>query len=231
MAVSPSTKRDRVDKISPARITLFGAEKGGVGKSSLAVNLAALLAGQGRNVLLVDTDPQGSVLQWTNTRKADGHTPTIECVVIYGKSLPGDVRALASKYDDIIIDAGGRDSIEMRSAMLVANILVTPCHPSQFDIYSSIKMNRLVGEARAFNETLHAYIVINEAPTNALQSDEDDLREYLTEMTNYAILNTSVKSRKAYRLSGRDGLAVTEFLKQTDKAVAEMQALAVEIWK
>lgn len=211
---------------------VVGAEKGGVGKSTLAVNLAVARAMQGRDVLLIDTDKQGSAQQWAATRREEGIAPTITCVGIRGASLKQEVRDLKAKYDDIVIDAGGQDSIELRAAMMVADLLVTPCEPSQFDIFSTFTMDRLVGEVRTINEALGAVLVVNCAPTNAQQTDVAEMRDALSEMQNYAILATEVHTRKAYRRCARDGRAVSEYSRADtdDKAVAEMTALAGEVW-
>ena len=103
--------------------------------------------------------------------------------------------------------------------------------PSQFDIFALSTMDRLVGDAQAFNTTLRAAILVNGAPTNPAQTDEADMREYLAEMVNYTVLATTVRSRKAYRLCARDGLAAPEFAKADEKASAEMLALSAEVWK
>lgn len=211
-------------------IILFGAEKGGVGKTTIAVNMAVLRARQGRDVLLVDTDKQGSASQWAAARTTEKHTPPITCIGIYGKTLAEQIRHHIPKYDDIVIDAGGRDSVELRAAMMVADAIITPSTPSQFDIYSLYTMDRLVGEAKAFNTGLRSAILVNGAPTNAHSSDADDMREYLEDMENYFILSTIVKERKAYRTCAKDGLAATELFKIDEKAAQEMTQLAAEVW-
>lgn len=206
-------------------IILFGAEKGGVGKSTIAVNMAAMRAAT-RDVLLIDTDRQGSAQQWASIRKSK----PIACVAMYGGTLSSQVRAMAPKYDDIIIDAGGRDSAELRAAMLVADVIVTPSMPSQFDIFTLAAMDNLVGQAKAFNENLRAVILVNGAPTNARQTDAADMREALSDMASYKVLQTIVKSRKAYRLCAMTGLAVTEFDQPDEKAVEEMKSLFEEVF-
>ena len=101
-------------------IILVGGEKGGTGKTTIVTNLAALRAMAGRDVLLVDTDPQGSASYWTTSRDEDAIKPRVACIQKFGKGLQVEVKDLASRYQDIIIDAGGRDSVELRAAMVVA---------------------------------------------------------------------------------------------------------------
>lgn len=211
-------------------IVLLGGEKGGTGKTTIALNMAVMRALQGRDVLLIDADKQGSAQQWAATRAQERFTPHITCVAIYGKTLTEQVRSLMTKYQDIVIDAGGADSLELRAAMLVADAIVTPAKPSQFDVFTLSKMDRLVGEARAFNSTLRAGILTNAAPTNAMSTDAKEMAEFVDDLPNYHLLKTVVKERKAYRLCARDGMAAAEYLKPDEKAAFEMQQLAKEVW-
>jgi len=95
-------------------IILIGGEKGGTGKTTIATNLAAMRALAGRDVLLIDTDPQGSANYWAQSRDELEITPRVSCVQKFGKGLPAEVKDLAKRYQDIIIDAGGRDSVELQ---------------------------------------------------------------------------------------------------------------------
>ena len=98
-------------------ITVFGGEKGGTGKTTLATNIAAMLALRGKDVLLLDTDRQGTASFWATVREEEKIEPRVACVQKFGKGLPAQVRDLAERYDEIIIDAGGRDSMELRYAL------------------------------------------------------------------------------------------------------------------
>jgi chromosome partitioning protein len=211
-------------------IVLSGCEKGGVGKSTAAVNLAVGRARQGREVLLVNSDKQESIEEWAETRRALGHHPVIPLVSIRGQRLAADVLDLATRYDDIVIDCGGRDSPELRYAMSIADVQIMPCEPSQFDVNTMYKMDRLVGEAKSFNPKLRAYALINKAPTNPAMSDIAEMLEALADMHHYTVLKTRLYARKAYRLCGRDGVAVFELESPDQKATAEVDALNAEVW-
>jgi chromosome partitioning protein len=212
-------------------IVLFGGEKGGSGKSTLAVSFAAMRAGEGRDVLLIDADKQQSATKWNAIREGEGITPMITCVSLFGDTLASQVRAMAPKYDDIVIDTRGSDAAELRSAMLVANTIVTPAQTSQFDLFTFGTMDRLVEQARGFNPDLRALAVVNRAPTNANSSDVADMREALASLQQYTLLGVVISERKAFRLTARDGMAVTEFPKVDPKAVSEIRALAAEVWQ
>ena len=210
-------------------IILLGSEKGGSGKTTMAVNLAAIRAGQGREVLIIDADKQGSASQWAAVRLQDSIEPAITCVGIYGETLAEQVRALADKYDDIVIDTRGSDAAELRSAMLVADRLITPARTSQFDVYTLSSMDRLVQQARGFNPDLDAAILINSAPTNAMSSEARDMAEMVEDLQNYRLLRMIIKDRKAFRRCARDGNSVVED-GMDEKAIYEMNRLAREVW-
>ena len=101
-----------------ANCILFGGEKGGVGKSTTAVNIAIMASLMGQDTLFVDTDKQRSTSKFFERRNERGLIPKIPCVHIMGKYLHSEIENLASKYAVVIIDAGGRDSVELRSAMV-----------------------------------------------------------------------------------------------------------------
>lgn len=212
-------------------IIVFGGEKGGTGKSTMAVIQAAWRAGQGREVLLVDADTQRSAQKWAAIRVQDKVQPAITCISLYGDTLADQVRSMASKYQDVVIDTRGADAPELRSAMLVADLLVTPGRPSQFDLFTMSAMDRLVHAAKGFNPRLRARVLVNLAATYSWSTEADEMREFCSDLTNYELLETTVKDRKAYRNCVKDGLACHELTKPDEKAVAEMDALGWEIWK
>ncbi len=103
-------------------ILLLGGEKGGTGKSTMATNLAAAHLINGKDVILVDADKQASSSDWAALRDENEITPRVPCVQKLGKKLHVEIQDLEKRYETVIVDYGGRDSIEMRSAMLVAHI-------------------------------------------------------------------------------------------------------------
>ena len=160
-------------------IVLIGGEKGGTGKTTLATNLAALRALSGRDVLIVDTDKQGSASYWAASRDENGVRPRIACLQKFGKGLATELRDLSERYEDIIVDAGGRDSTELRAAMVAADRLFVPLQASQFDVWTLARMNELVGQAQSINNRLRAAIVINRASPNPAVREAEDLTDLL----------------------------------------------------
>jgi len=211
-------------------IILIGGEKGGTGKTTLATNLAAMRALTGRDVLLIDTDPQGSANYWAQSRDDEKVTPRIACVQKFGKGLMAEVRDLATRYQDIIIDAGGRDSVELRSALAVTEKVYIPIQPSQFDIWTLNQMDELVETARGFNPGLQAKVIISRSSTNPSVHESDDTGKLLADFPNLDLANASIRDRIAYRKAAKDGLAVVELKPKDIKAVEEMETLYQEVF-
>lgn len=211
-------------------IILIGGEKGGTGKTTLAVNLAALRALQGRDVLLIDTDAQASASYWAQSRDETQTRPRVACIQKFGKGLPAEVRDLARRYQDLIIDAGGRDSLELRAALVVAERVYIPIQPSQFDIWTLGRMDDLAKTAQGFNPELQARVVISRASTNPSVNEVAEARNLLADFEHLSLSSAVVRDRIAYRKAARDGLSVEE-LKPTDpKAGEEMRALFQEVF-
>jgi chromosome partitioning protein len=210
-------------------IYLSGGEKGGVGKSTIATTLAAMLSADGRDVLLLDTDTSGDASGWVAARRERfPKAPVVHGVQNHGR-VAASVRDAARRYDDVVIDAGGRDSEALRSAMTVADLMVLPLCPSQFDLWSFARMARLVEEARAFNPALTAAVVLNRASTNWASRELDEARAFLEETGQLALATTALRDRKAYRTAVSEGLSVAELGRVARAAAEEAGALYAEL--
>lgn len=211
-------------------ILLVGGEKGGTGKTTVAVNLGAMRARQGRDVLLVDTDPQGSASYWTQVRDEAGITPRVASIQKFGKGVQQELQDLAKRYQDIVIDAGGRDSVELRAALVVADLSLIPIQASQFDLWTLDRMDNLVEQARGFNEKLRATVLITRGPTNPTMQDTKEAAELIADFANLTLAQTLVRDRVAYRRSASAGMGVVEYQPTDPKAIAEIEALYAEVY-
>ena len=211
-------------------IILIGGEKGGTGKTTLAVNMAAARAKEGHDVLMVDTDPQGSASYWAAAREEKGVVPRIASIQKFGKTLASELKDLSNRYEDIIVDAGGRDSIELRSGLVVADRAYVPIQASQFDVWTLDQMDSLVNQAQGLNPNLKAYVVINRASTNPMVEESNEARQMLDEFDSLTLLESIIRDRIAYRKAARDGMAVFELPKLDHKACAEINSLYLEIY-
>ncbi len=212
-------------------IVLFGGEKGGTGKTTLATNMAAMLSSQGKDVLLLDTDRQGTASFWATVREDTDTKPRISCVQKFGKGLASQVRDLAERYDEIVIDAGGRDSMELRYSLGVCDRAYIPIQPFQFDIWTIRQMDELVEMAQGLNENLQASIILNRVSTNPAVREDRETREFFEaeNFQNLSLISPVLRDRIAFRKSARDGLSVVEW-KQDKKATDEMNQLYKEVY-
>ena len=209
-------------------VILVANEKGGTGKTTLATNMAIMRAQHGRDVLLVDADPQGSSSEFIRVREDEQVKPSLTCVSITGRGVSSEVRKLIPRYQDIIIDAGGRDSAGLRSALIVADILIVPFLAGQYDVWGVENMDQIVGEALGLNPEMKPYLVLNKQDTNPRISLASEAEALAKEMENLNILNTKLGYRVAYRRSAAEGRAVNELDKRDPKAVAELDSLYKE---
>lgn len=140
-------------------ITLL-SQKGGTGKSTLAVHLATHWAARGRRVLLVDTDPQANVMDWAEWRS--GLNLANPTVVAVGDNVREAVTGLHAGYDITLIDTAGRRSNRVVAALGITTMAVMPCQPLGFDVQSLRKTAALVAEIQELRPGLHAGIVVNQ---------------------------------------------------------------------
>lgn len=210
-------------------VYLSGGEKGGVGKSTLATTLAAMLSAEGRDVLLLDTDTSGDASGWVAARRERfPKAPAVHGMRNHGR-VAACVRDAAHRYDDVVVDAGGRDSEALRSAMTVAEVMLLPLCPAQFDLWSVARMERLVDEARAFNDRLEALVVLNRASTNWASREAEDALAFLGDTRALTLARTVLRDRKAYREAAAEGLAVFELGRRAHAAAEEAWALFAEL--
>ncbi len=211
-------------------IVLFGCEKGGVGKSTLATNLAALRVARGGDVILVDTDLQGSASAWTSERDDDDSVPRVACMAKMGRGLSREVQSLAGKYADVVLDCGGKDSEELRGGMVAADVLYIPIRPSQPDVWCLDRMDELVTTARGFNPDLIARVIINCASTNPSVTEADEVRSVISDFPALELSDVIIKDRIAFRRAFRSGLSVSELVPEDKKAVYEIVGLYDEVF-
>ncbi len=209
-------------------ILLIASEKGGVGKSTLCTNIAAWLAHEGQDVILLDADVQSTSKKWIDRRNE--FQPGLP--VVHVAQASGDVarpaRDLASRYQQVVIDAAGRDSKEMRSAMVVADVLLVPTRASCCDLETIQHVNELIGLARGLNPNLRAYAVVSMAPSNPMITEASDAREFLADFSELELAPVFIRERKVYRDAILEGKGVVEM--NNSQARAEIQLLGQAIY-
>ena len=212
-------------------IILIGGEKGGPGKTTIATNIAAMRTIDVGDVLLVDTDRQPTSSYWCSMREDKGVRPRVASIQKYDKAVRTEISELKKKFLDIVIDAGGRDSPELRGALLDCDKAIFPLRPSQFDLWTLGRLNSLVEVALEINENLKAYVVINQSSPNPAVKEAEEMKEFLNEFDNIKLLNSVICERIVFRRAALSGMAVTEYKPEDLKANEEMKSLYMEIFE
>ncbi|MDB5977273.1 MAG: putative partition protein (ParA), ATPase [Nevskia sp.] len=207
---------------------LIGGEKGGSGKSTLATNLVVALRLAGRDALLLDADGQRTSAKWAERRAASEIVPAVPCTE-KRDDLKAVVRELGSRYQDVVVDAGGRDSRELRSALLVADLALFPLRPSQADLETVPHLAELLQLARSLRENGAplAGLVLSMAPTHYLVSEARDAASMLEALPDFVLAETLIRERKVYRDALLSGRSVLEMDNET--AHFEVRQLIKEI--
>lgn len=206
-------------------IIVCGGIKGGAGKSTIAVNLAAKRIADQKNILLVDGDEQETTKLWANARE-DNYpelSKTLTCIQLSGKAARVEVLKLAPNYDDVIIDVGGRDTATQRAALTIADIVLIPLPPRSPDVWTLDKVDELISEVRTVNPDLKAYCFINRA--DAMGSDNKQAAALIKETEELEFISPFIGDRKAFPNAHTEGLAVSEAKPKDNKAVNELEVL------
>ena len=203
---------------------IFGVmnQKGGVGKTTLSVNIAASLARNGARVLLIDADPQGSALDWAAARQSE---PLFSVVGFPRPSIHKEIAQIGKGYDHIVIDGPPRVTDLARSAIMASDLVVIPVQPSPYDIWAAEEVVKLVGEARIYKESLKAVFVINRKITNTAIGR--DVREALGAYP-VAVAQATISQRVVFAEAVAKGHAVYE-VDPTGTAAIEIEAVTAEL--
>jgi chromosome partitioning protein len=205
-------------------IIVLAQTKGGVGKSTIAVNLAVERSRFGVDVLLVDADEQATATDFTALRTQQLGTPGYTAVSLAGPAVRTHVLQLKPKYDDVIIDAGGRDTAGLRAALTIADIALMPFQPRSFDLWTLEKIAGLITEAKEYRtEPLRAVAILNFA--DPAGGDNQSAAEALKGNEAITYLETPIGRRKAFPNAATEGRGVSELRPQDPKASSEIAAL------
>ena len=203
-------------------IITVGGIKGGIGKTTVSVNLAIMRQDAGRNVVLIDADEQRSASEFAEQRAALGH-PALPCRQASGSDTYALVNDLSDEYDDVIVDVGGRDTRAQRAAMLASDLVLLPMPVGNFDAWTLPQAERLISEVRSENPDLDAVSFISRGYVRG--KDNDEAADMLRASTILRFVDAPLIERRIYVRSSGDGLGVCEVKPLDTKAADELRRL------
>jgi chromosome partitioning protein len=152
-------------------------------------------------------------------------------VSLRGGKVHIELKELARHYEDVVIDTGGADSQEFRSALLAVDTLLMPLRPGSFDFWTLMKMQEVVGMADTYNAALKAVICLSQVPPTARDRARREAAEILSEMPRFELLDAMVVFRAAFNHCAGEGLCVGEMSHRDLKACTEISFLHDELFR
>ncbi|MCU7878965.1 MAG: AAA family ATPase [Candidatus Thiodiazotropha sp. (ex Lucinoma borealis)] len=202
-------------------IISFINQKGGVGKTTIAINVASLLAQQGYKTLLIDADKQGSSSTWASLRE---ETP-FQVVSLARENMAKDALSLATEYDYTLIDAPPHAEAISRSCIIASDLVIMPIEPSGLSTWASDVTVKQVEQARDYKETLKCGFVVSRKIGNTVIGRQ--VRE-MVENTGMRVFDADIENRVAFAESMTMGQNIFEW-NADKKATAEIITLTKEL--
>jgi len=204
------------------RVITIAQQKGGAGKTTLAIQIGTALAHRGRSVVMLDIDPQASLFAWYGERRrrgfdgADG--PAVQG--LSGWRLASEVRKFRSEFDLVLIDSPPHAETEARTAIREADLVLVPCQPNALDLWAIAPTLEL-----AEREKSACLIVLNRVPPRGLAADavRDEIKR-----RGWPLSESALGNRQAFAASIAMGAGVVETAARS-AAAGEAEAVAGEV--
>ncbi|MCB1884688.1 MAG: ParA family protein [Geminicoccaceae bacterium] len=196
-------------------------QKGGAGKTTLAIQIATALAARGKGVAVVDIDPQASLTGWMRLREHGARDATpIRLSMVGGWRLGAEIERLRREAEFIVVDSPPHAAAEAKEAIRAADVVLVPCQPSVLDVWAS----KATVEA-AVKEGRRPFLVLNRVPPRGKSLDE--ARDAI-EKAGYPALSARLGNRQAFVNGIARGLGVVES-EPKSAAADEVRALVDEL--
>ena len=196
------------------KIIAFAAQKGGVGKTTIAINVAVCATSLGIKTALFDLDPQESATAWSERRKAE--LPHVEPLSTR-RLKEGLAAAETQGFQLAIIDTPPAQGDQAHTAAELADLVIVPCRPSLVDLDAIQATGRLLK-----NTTTPGLVVLNAAPPTATQLIVD--ARTIAAATGMQVASIVIRERSAFRSAWPNGQGVTEY-EPAGKAAREIGEL------
>lgn len=202
-------------------IISFLNQKGGVGKTTLSVNVAGYLAQQGHRVLLIDADKQGSATTWASLR----YDAPFQVVSMARANMARDALKLAQDYTHTVIDGPPHAEEVARSCIVASDFVALPIEPSGLSTWASDLTVRQVTEAQEFKPSLKCGFVVSRKIGKTVIGR--DIRNMAAE-AGLPILHSEIEQRVAFAESLTMGQTIFEWAPDSS-AAHEIEQLTKEI--
>ena len=220
-------------------ITVFANTKGGTSKSTLATNVSAWLAHQGRDVVLLDVDGQASSKNWIDCRN-ENHP---DAPRVHSAQATGDAYRsatdLGKRYDEVVVDTAGSDTKELRSALVAADVVLVPMQATAFDLRTAEHLNEVIALAKGLNPGMRVFAIISRAPNHYGNADAANACDFLADIPELEMLYVRdamgsstpaiIHDRQAYKDAALTGQGVIET--GNLKAIAEINAICAALFE
>ncbi|MGI2027009.1 division plane positioning ATPase MipZ [Endozoicomonas acroporae] len=211
-------------------IIIFGAKKGGVGKSTALLNFSIKASINGIDTVILDADGQCTAARFIQDRLENEDLPKVH--ISQGReNIAKQIQDLNNRYELVVVDLAGYDCPELRSSLIAHpdSILITVTQASQPDLDTLEDMAEIVESARVMNPELMSLILLNRCPTN-FSNEGNEAAEFINDYPEFRLLKNRMCERKIYRDVFQNGLGVVEVEgEKAEKAKQEIEAIFDEI--
>lgn len=217
-------------------IITVASTKGGVGKSTLVLNLATSLLNQGRKVVVLDADSQGTLSKWSKVREymkdSGENIHSLFVAGVRGEALLEIANDKKQQGYVVLIDSPGVDDSNMRSSLLRSDAVITICPPSAVDLWEVESLMAILKKLRSIQtRKIPLLLLFNKVPSRHPQLAIQDAKEFFDQnnINPDFILESYIKERVIFKHSIKSGKGVVEYSPLDEKAVQEINECSTEI--